>query len=300
VSTDACLHAAEPSTPHWPYPDSRNGLRPGRSFGSSTHDSAGLCTLNLDCSFRPPRWRPPFITKLSMEDPLPPERPGHPGRHAEVRHPPSAPRTNPPPRLGGPPRATGGVIMDVPSRRLHSARGSPCPTPPGGMRTICSSSNRGPAVSPSSIPATGKPQSHHTAAGLHPRRRFLWPLRLHRPLTGSRVGRLQRHPPSTDRLKEEERQCGLWVVDLRTGENGRLPPLRLRRAGNLRHSGPAQSTLPGKSSPKASTTNSWRTPSYWPDEVLKDVAMPRLTEEEESPNWPPMKKAAASLTAGGC
>ena len=68
--------------------------------------------------------------------------------------------------------------------------------------------------------------------------------------------------PITERLAEEERTCGVCVVDLASGQVVALLAVRDRRAGDLRRGGAAGPAVPGPDQRRR--RRCWRTRSWCP------------------------------------
>ena len=171
-----------------------------------------LCTLDREHSFTP-RWRPPFVSALdtsdrchlnglAMEDGAPKYLTalGATDSNAEWR-------AN---------KAFGGVLMDYPSGEFV-ARGLSMPHSPRvyrGQLWVCES---GAGTIGVVDPATGKYEAVAAVPGFTRGLDFLGDFAFV-GLSQVRETALFSGIPITDRLPVEERRCGMWVIDLRTGQ----------------------------------------------------------------------------------
>ena len=171
-----------------------------------------LCTLHADYSFVP-RWRPPFVTALAPEDRC------HLNGMAMVDGQPryvtalgatdsaAAWRAN---------KAGGGVLMEVPSGRVIVG-GLAMPHSPrwhDGRLWFLESGAGSLSVAD---PATGTVGTITTLPGFTRGLDFVGPFAFI-GLSQVRESALFAGLPITERLTVEERKCGMWVVDTRTGE----------------------------------------------------------------------------------
>jgi uncharacterized protein (TIGR03032 family) len=169
-----------------------------------------LATLDADHSFVP-RWAPPFITKLSPEDRC--HLNGMAIAGDRVSHVTALSRTDEP---GGwrPGKANGGVLIDVASSEIV-AQGLSMPHSPRWHdgRLWLLESGRGTLATVDL--ASGAVQTVAELPGFTRGLAFLGDLAfvgLSQIRESSTFGDL----PLTQRLRE--RQCGVWIVDLRSGE----------------------------------------------------------------------------------
>ncbi|CAN5554076.1 TIGR03032 family protein [soil metagenome] len=171
-----------------------------------------LCTLQYDCSFVP-RWRPPFVSKLAMEDRC--HLNGLGMRDNQPRYVTALGTTDT--AVGWrPDKATGGILMDVLSNEFI-CRGLSMPHSPrwyADALWVCESGAGSLSVVDQ---ATGKLQHVCLLPGFTRGVDFYGPFAFI-GLSQVRESAVFSGIPITDRLKEEERMCGLWVVDVRTGE----------------------------------------------------------------------------------
>ena len=173
-----------------------------------------LCTLDHEASFVP-RWRPPFVSGLAADGPLPPQRPGHGGRQAEVRHRPGRDRRRR--RLAGE-QGHGRLPDRCGFAARSSRRGLSMPHSPrwyGGRLWVCESGAgtlgpRGPEHRPV---RARSPLLPGFTRGLD----FAGDLAFV-GLSQVRESAVFSGIPITERLAAEERTCGVWVVDLRGGQ----------------------------------------------------------------------------------
>lgn len=167
-----------------------------------------LCTLAYDCSFVP-RWRPPFVSALSMEDRC--HLNGLAIRDNEVKY-VTALGTTDTPAGWRENKAHGGVIMDVPSGQIIS-RGLSMPHSPrwhdnrlwvleSGGGTLSVVKNDGTLEHIALLPGFTRGLDFYGPYA------FIGLSQVRETAVFSGI-------PITDRLKPEERMCGLWVVDTR-------------------------------------------------------------------------------------
>jgi uncharacterized protein (TIGR03032 family) len=171
-----------------------------------------LCTLDRDHSFVP-RWRPPFVTALAAEDRC------HLNGLALVDGQPkyvTALGTTDTDGGWRPTKATGGVLLEVPSGRVVLG-GLSMPHSPrwydgrlwfleSGAGTLC-------VVDPLS----GRPEVVAQLPGFTRGLDFWGPLAFV-GLSQVRETAVFSGIPITERLPVEERACGMWVVDTRNGQ----------------------------------------------------------------------------------
>ena len=171
-----------------------------------------LCTLHPDYSFVP-RWRPPFVTALAPEDRC------HLNGMAMVGGAPKfvtalgatdsagAWRAN---------KATGGIIMEVPSGRVVLS-GLSMPHSPrwhdGRLWFLDSGTGGLSFVDPATAQVRVVTQLPGFTRGLD----FFGPFAFI-GLSQVRETAVFSGIPITERLPAEERCCGMWVVDVRTGQ----------------------------------------------------------------------------------
>jgi uncharacterized protein (TIGR03032 family) len=171
-----------------------------------------LCTLAADCSFVP-RWRPPFVTGLAPED-----RCHLNGLGLRDDRPKYATALGTSDDAAGwrPTKATGGVLLDVPSGE-PIARGLSMPHSPrwyNGRLWVLESGAGSIAVVDE---ATGKLEPVALLPGFTRGVDFFGPLAFI-GLSQVRETAVFSGIPITERLPVEQRACGVWVVDLRTGQ----------------------------------------------------------------------------------
>lgn len=171
-----------------------------------------LCTLHSDYSFVP-RWRPPFVTALAPEDRC------HLNGLALVDGEPryvTALGTSDEVAGWRADKARGGVLMEVPSGRVV-ASGLSMPHSPrwhdgrlwflesgAGSLNLCD-------------PTTGRTEMVAQVPGFTRGLDFAGPFAFI-GLSQVRESAVFSGIPITERLTVEERHCGMWVVDLRTGQ----------------------------------------------------------------------------------
>jgi uncharacterized protein (TIGR03032 family) len=170
-----------------------------------------LCTFERAYSFVP-RWRPPFVTALAPEDRC--HLNGLALVGGEPRYVTALGTTD---AVGGwrADKARGGVLLEVPSARVV-AGGLSMPHSPrwhGGELWVLES---GVGSLARIDPATGRPAAVALLPG------FTRGLDFHGPLAFIGLSQVRESAlfsglPITDRLPVEQRACGLWVVDVRTG-----------------------------------------------------------------------------------
>jgi uncharacterized protein (TIGR03032 family) len=171
-----------------------------------------LCTLDREHSFTP-RWRPSFVTALDTSDRC------HLNGLAMADGGPKyvtalgATDSNTAWRAN---KATGGVLVDVPSGEIV-VRGLSMPHSPrlhGGRLWVCES---GAGTLGVVDPNAGKYEAVAAVPGFTRGLDFYGDFALV-GLSQVRETALFSGIPITDRLPVSERRCGLWVVDLRTGQ----------------------------------------------------------------------------------
>ena len=195
-----------------------------------------LATLDQDHSFVP-RWRPPFIKALAAEDRC--HLNGMAVVDDEVRYVSMLGASD---EAGGwrENKASGGLIMDVPSSEPVIG-GLSMPHSPRWYRDQLWVLESGEGAIGRVDLDTGKVETVAKLPGFTRGLSFMGPLAfigLSEVRESSTFGGL----PLTGRL--EERQCGVWVVNIETGRHHRLPPLRGPRRGDLRRDGPPRHPLP--------------------------------------------------------
>lgn len=171
-----------------------------------------LCTLDHAHSFTP-RWRPPFVTGLDTTD-----RCHLNGMALENGSPKyvtalGATDSNAAWRAA---KATGGVLVDVPSGEIVT-RGLSMPHSPrlyNDRLWVCES---GAGTIGVVDRASGRYEPVATVPGFTRGLDFLGPFAFV-GLSQVRETALFSGIPITERLPVEERRCGLWVIDLRTGQ----------------------------------------------------------------------------------
>ena len=189
-------------------------MRGGRPVFVNTLFSC-LATVTEAQSFRP-LWRPPFVSQAGAGGPLPPERPGHGGRRAGLRHRGRARATSPTAGASGAAAAAssstcqrgeivGARPVDAALAALHDGRLWLLNSGTGGFGSLdlgsggfepvafCPGYLRGLAfLGHFAVIGLSRPRENQTFTGL--------------PLDEA-LGAPQRRP-----------RCGLLVIDLRTGE----------------------------------------------------------------------------------
>jgi uncharacterized protein (TIGR03032 family) len=240
-----------------------------------------LCTLAPDCSFVP-RWRPPFVSKLAMEDRC--HLNGMAMRNDRVQYVTALGTTDT--NAGWrPDKAHGGILMDVPSGAFIS-RGLSMPHSPRWYDERLWVLESGAGSISLVDPFTGKLQHVALLPGFTRGLDFYGPFAFI-GLSQVRESAVFSGIPITDRLKEEERMCGLWIVDLRNGQTVAF----LRFDSGVQEIFAVQ-VLPGQAFPEILTEgvndemleNSF----VLPDAALRDVAMP-------PPAAPDSEKQSATL-----
>lgn len=171
-----------------------------------------LATVNADASFTP-RWRPKFITGYSLEDRC--HLNGLGIRDGVVRYATALGATD---TQGGwrTNKAAGGILMDVPSNEVIAA-GLSMPHSPrwydGKLWVLESGAGSLSVVDPSNGKLTVVASLPGFTRGLD----FLGPLAFI-GLSQVRETAVFSGIPITERLKPEERSCGVWVIDIRNGQ----------------------------------------------------------------------------------
>ena len=171
-----------------------------------------LCTLDPRYSFVP-RWRPPFVGALAPEDRC--HLNGLGLRDGRPRYVTALGATD---DSAGwrENKARGGVLVDVPSGEVI-ARGLSMPHSPrwhDGRRWVLESGAGTLAVVD---PGTGQPEPVALLPGFTRGLDFYGPFAFV-GLSQVRESALFSGIPITDRLAPDERECGVWVVDTRTGQ----------------------------------------------------------------------------------
>jgi uncharacterized protein (TIGR03032 family) len=222
-----------------------------------------LCTLDSRYSFVP-KWRPKFVSALAPEDRchlngmgLRDGRPRYVTALGETDG-AGAWREN---------KARGGCLIDVPSGELIS-RGLSMPHSPrwyDGKLWVLESGAGSLAVVD---PATGKLQTVALLPGFTRGLDFLGPFAFI-GLSQVRESALFSGIPITDRLPVEERKCGVWVVDTRSGQTVAF----LRFEAGVQEIFAVQ-ILPGMRYPDVLTDDQTAVANSFmlPDEALADVA----------------------------
>ena len=171
-----------------------------------------LCTFDRAFSFVP-RWRPPFVTGYSVDDRC--HLNGLALADGQPRYATALGTTD----TGGgwrPGKASGGVLMEVPSGRVV-AGGLSMPHSPrlhGGALWVCES---GVGSLAKVDPETGRPSAVALLPGFTRGLDFFGPFAFV-GLSQVRETAVFSGIPITERLSPEERGCGLWVVDTRNGQ----------------------------------------------------------------------------------
>src|SRR5262245_16533238 len=171
-----------------------------------------LATIARDSSFHP-RWRPPFVTGISLEDRC--HLNGLAVRDGRVRYVTALGATD---TAGGwrANKAKGGVLLDVPSGE-PIATGLSMPHSPrwydGKLWVLESGAGTIAVVDPTSGHLTAVAALPGFTRGFD----FVGPFAFI-GLSQVRETAVFSGIPITERLKPEERSCGVWVVDLRTGQ----------------------------------------------------------------------------------
>jgi uncharacterized protein (TIGR03032 family) len=171
-----------------------------------------LATINSDSSFVP-RWRPKFITGYSLEDRC--HLNGLGVRDGQVRYVTALGETDTATGWRAN-KAKGGVLMEVPSGEII-ARELSMPHSPrwydGKLWVLESGAGALSIVDP----ATGKLTTVASLPGFTRGLDFLGPLAFI-GLSQVRETAVFSGIPITERLKPEERACGVWIVDIRNGQ----------------------------------------------------------------------------------
>lgn len=222
-----------------------------------------LCTLDPRYSFVP-RWRPKFVTGLAPEDRC--HLNGLGLRDGQPRYVTALGETD---TAGGwrDNKARGGCLIDVPSGEFI-ARGLSMPHSPrwhiGQLWVLESGSGSLSVVDLN----TGKLTTVALVPGFTRGLDFIGPYALI-GLSQVRESALFSGIPITDRLPVEERKCGVWVVDTRSGQVVAF----LRFEAGVQEIFAVQ-VLPGLRYPDILTEDQTQVASSFmlPDEALKDVA----------------------------
>jgi uncharacterized protein (TIGR03032 family) len=172
-----------------------------------------LCTLDRDHSFVP-RWQPPFVSALTPEDRC--HLNGMAVVDGEPRYVTALAATD---TAGGwrPTKANGGVLVEVPTGRVVVG-GLSMPHSPrwyDGRLWFLESGAGGLCVAD---PQTGRVEVVAYLPGFIRGLDFWGPLAFI-GLSQVRETAIFSGIPITERLPVEERACGMWVVDLRTGQS---------------------------------------------------------------------------------
>jgi uncharacterized protein (TIGR03032 family) len=246
--------------PH-PQPLSQGGRGEQELWAVNTRFSC-LCTFDPRYSFVP-RWRPPFVTALAPEDRCHLNglglRDGRPWYVTALGATDDSAgwRAN---------KARGGILMDVPSGEVM-ARGLSMPHSPrwyDGRLWVLESGAGSVAVVD---PATGRREPVALLPGFTRGLDFFGPFAFV-GLSQVRESALFSGIPITDRLPVEERACGVWVVDTRTGQTVAF----LRFESGVQEVFAVQ-VLPGLRYPEVLTDESEVVASAFllPDKALADV-----------------------------
>jgi uncharacterized protein (TIGR03032 family) len=224
-----------------------------------------LCTLDPRYSFVP-RWRPRFVSALASEDRchlngfgLRDGRPAYVTALGETDS-PAAWREN---------KARGGVLVDVRSGEVIARRLSMPHSPRWHDGRLWILESGAGSLSVVDL-ATGRLQTVALLPGFTRGLDFFGPFAFV-GLSQVRESALFSGIPITDRLKVEERSCGVWVVDTRTGETVAF----LRFESGVQEVFAVQ-VLPGRRYPDVLTDDQPAVASSFllPDEALADVARP--------------------------
>jgi uncharacterized protein (TIGR03032 family) len=171
-----------------------------------------LCTLAPEASFVP-RWRPPFISGLSLEDRC--HLNGFGARDGRIRYATALGETDAPAGWREN-KAKGGVLIDVPTSQFIS-RGLSMPHSPRwyGDRLWILESGAG------SLSLVDEATGRLNVVTLLPG--FTRGLDFYGPyafigLSQVRESAIFSGIPITERLTVDQRRCGVWVVDVRSGE----------------------------------------------------------------------------------
>ena len=171
-----------------------------------------LCSFSADASFVP-RWRPPFVSGLAPEDRCHLNALGV--RDGAIRYVTALGETDEPAGWREK-KASGGVLMEVPSGRDIS-RGLSMPHSPrwhlGRLWVLESGAGSLSVVDE----MTGRLDHVALLPGFTRGLDFLGPYAFV-GLSQVRESAVFSGIPITERLPVEERMCGLWVVDVRTGQ----------------------------------------------------------------------------------
>jgi uncharacterized protein (TIGR03032 family) len=172
-----------------------------------------LATVSRDSSFTP-RWRPKFITGYSLEDRC--HLNGLGVRDGQVRYVTALGTTD---TAAGwrSNKAKGGVLIDVPSGETIAA-GLSMPHSPRWYDNKLWVLESGAGTLAVVDPATGKLTTVASLPGFTRGLDFLGPLAFI-GLSQVRETAVFSGIPITERLKPDERACGVWVVDIRTGQS---------------------------------------------------------------------------------
>jgi uncharacterized protein (TIGR03032 family) len=171
-----------------------------------------LCTLDRDNSFVP-RWRPPFVTALAAEDRC--HLNGLAVVDGQPRYVTALGATD---TAGGwrPTKATGGVLMEVPSGRVVVG-GLSMPHSPRWYDGRLWFLESGAGTLAVADPQTGRVDVIAQLPGFTRGLDFWGPLAFI-GLSQVRETAVFSGIPITERLPVEERACGMWVVNTRTGQ----------------------------------------------------------------------------------
>jgi uncharacterized protein (TIGR03032 family) len=171
-----------------------------------------LCTFDRDHSFVP-RWRPPFVTALAPEDRC------HLNGLAMVdgmpRYVTALGVTNEPAGWR-PEKSRGGVLLEVPSGRVV-ASGLSMPHSPRWHDGRLWFLESGAGTLSTCDPVTGRTEVVAYVPGFTRGLDFVGPLAFI-GLSQVRETAVFSGIPITERLPVEERACGMWVLDVRTGQ----------------------------------------------------------------------------------
>jgi uncharacterized protein (TIGR03032 family) len=171
-----------------------------------------LCTFDREHSFVP-RWRPPFVSALAPEDRC------HLNGLAMVDGLPryvTALGATDEPAGWRPAKARGGVLLEVPSGRVV-ASGLSMPHSPRWYDGRLWFLESGAGTISVCDPATGRTEVVAYVPGFTRGLDFVGPFAFV-GLSQVRETAVFSGIPITERLPVEERACGMWVVDMRTGQ----------------------------------------------------------------------------------
>jgi uncharacterized protein (TIGR03032 family) len=178
-----------------------------------------LCTLDEDASFVP-RWRPPFISGLSPEDRCHLNAVGL--RDGAIRYVTALGETDEPAGWRAN-KATGGLLLEIPTSPAKPGegktlvRGLSMPHSPRWHADRLWVLESGAGILSTVDESTGTLTHVALLPGFTRGLDFVGPYAFI-GLSQVRETAVFSGIPITDRLKESERACGMWVVDVRTGQ----------------------------------------------------------------------------------